>query len=61
MNHWVRELSSDMFPAMDAWAFTTAKEDAVTAFTEQGIEWLKQMIADARAAGPTPIRDRSTE
>jgi hypothetical protein len=38
-----------------------AKEDAVTAFTEQGIEWLKQMIADARAAGPTPIRDRSTE
>jgi hypothetical protein len=36
-------------------------EDGVPAFTEFGIECLKQIIADKRAAGTAPPKVRSTE
>ncbi len=37
------------------------KDDAVTAFTNDGIENLKQIIADMRAEGRVPRRIPSTE
>jgi hypothetical protein len=36
-------------------------EDGVPTFTEYGIECLKQIIADERAAGTAPPKVRSTE
>jgi len=36
-------------------------EDGVTAFTEHGIECLKQIIADERAAGKAPPQINSRE
>jgi len=36
-------------------------EDGVTAFTEYGIECLKQIIADERATGKAPPPIQSTE
>jgi hypothetical protein len=36
-------------------------EDGVTAFTEYGIECLRQIIADERAAGDAPPQVKPTE
>lgn len=47
---WLHE-SIDMDPEDGRIYVCTGKDDAVTAFTEDGIENLKQIIADLRADG----------
>ena len=51
---WLHQLSIDMFPADGClWVYGFG-EDGVTAFTEDGIEILHQLIVDERAAGRAP-------
>jgi hypothetical protein len=50
----LRELSIDMFPKDGCLHVYGVGEDGVTAFTEYGIECLKQIVADERAAGKSP-------
>jgi len=51
---WLFDLSIDMFPEDGClWVYGVG-EDGVTAFTEYGIECLRQIIADERAAGRAP-------
>jgi hypothetical protein len=56
---WLHELSIDMFPEGGRPHVHRGNDDAVTAFTDDGIEYLKQIIADLRTAGqarsPIPI------
>lgn len=58
---WLHELSIDMFPEDGCLYICRGKDDAVTAFTDYGIECLKQIIADERAAGRAPRFTPSTE
>jgi hypothetical protein len=58
---WLWELSIDMFPEDGCLRVYGVGEDGVTAFTGYGIECLKQIIADQRAAGRAPPRTQSTE
>ena len=58
---WLHELSIDMFPEDGCLCIYGVGEDGVTAFTEYGIECLKQIIADERAAGRAPPSIQSTE
>ena len=58
---WLWELSIDMFPEDGCLRVYGVGEDGVTAFTEYGIECLKQIIADERAAGRAPPPIQSTE
>lgn len=46
---WLHELSIDMFPEDGCLHVYGIGDDGVTAFTEYGIECLKQIIADERA------------
>jgi len=51
---WLFDLSIDMFPEDGClWVYGVG-EDGVPAFTEYGIEFLRQIIADERAAGRAP-------
>jgi hypothetical protein len=51
---WLHELSIDMFPEDGRlWVYGVG-EDCVTAFTEGGIENLRQIIVDERTAGHAP-------
>ena len=51
---WLHELSIDMFPEDGRlWVYGVG-EDSVTAFTEDGIENLRQIIIDERTAGRAP-------
>jgi hypothetical protein len=45
---WLHELSTDLFPEDGRLHVYRGKDDAITAFTEDGIENLKQIIADMR-------------
>jgi hypothetical protein len=58
---WLRELSIDMF-AEDGclWVYGLG-EDGITAFTDYGIECLKQIIADESPAGTAPTPVQSTK
>jgi hypothetical protein len=58
---WLHELSIDMFPEDGCLYVECGKDDALTAFTEGGIENLKQIIADMRADGRAPRRASSPE
>jgi hypothetical protein len=58
---WLRDLSIDMDPEDGCLHVYGVGEDGVTAFTEDGIENLKQIIADMRADGRAPPRKPSTE
>jgi hypothetical protein len=58
---WLHELSIDMFPEDGRLYVCRGKDDALTAFTDDGIENLKQIIADMRAAGRAPRRTLSPE
>jgi hypothetical protein len=51
---WLHELQIDMFPEDGCLHVYGIGEDGVPAFTEYGIECLKQIIADERAAGRAP-------
>ena len=51
---WLHDLSIDMFPEDGClWVYGVG-EDGMTAFTEYGIECLRQIIAEERAAGHEP-------
>ena len=51
---WLHDLSIDMFPEDGClWVYGVG-EDGVTAFTKDGIECLRQIIADEKAAGRGP-------
>jgi len=58
---WLCDLSIDMDPEDGCLHVYGVGEDGVTAFTEDGIENLKQIIADMRANGRAPPRKPSTE
>ena len=58
---WLYELSIDMFPEDGCLRVYGVGEHGVTAFTEYGIECLRQIIADERAAGRAPPQVKSTE
>ena len=52
---WLFDLSIDMFPEDGClWVYGVG-EDGVPAFTEYGIECLRQIIADAAGHGP-PVK-----
>jgi hypothetical protein len=51
---WLHDLSIDMFPEDGClWVYGVG-EDGVPAFTRDGIENLRQIIADEKAAGRGP-------
>ena len=58
---WLHELSINMFPEDGCLRVYGVGEDGATAFTEHGIECLKQIIADERAAGKAPPQIKSRE
>jgi len=58
---WLYELSIDMFPEDGCLRVYGVGEDGVTAFTEYGIECLKQIIDDERATGRAPKPTRPTQ
>jgi hypothetical protein len=58
---WLHDLSIGMFPEDGCLRVYGIGEDGVTAFTEHGIECLKQIIADERAAGEPPPQIKSRE
>jgi hypothetical protein len=51
---WLHDLAIDMFPEDGCLHVYGLGEDGVAAFTEYGIECLRQIIADQRAAGNAP-------
>ncbi len=56
---WLFELSGDMFPEDGClWVYGVGK-DGVPAFTKDGIDNLRQIIADQRAAGRAPTSSRA--
>lgn len=58
---WLHELSINMFPEDGCLHVYGVGEDGVTAFTEYGIECLKQIIADEKAAKSTQNSIKTTE
>jgi hypothetical protein len=58
---WLHELSINMFPEDGCLHVYGIGDDGVTAFTQYGIDCLKQMIDDERAAGRAPKPVRSAE
>jgi len=58
---WLHELSIDMFPEDGCLHVYGPGEDGVTAFTESGIECLRQITADERAAGRAPRQIKPTK
>ena len=58
---WLFELSTDIFPEDGClWVYGVGA-DGVPAFTKDGIENLRQIIADERAAGRAPPRTKAPE
>jgi hypothetical protein len=57
---WLHDISIAMFPEDGCLRVYGVGKDGATAFTEHGIECLKQIIADERAAGraPPPMKSR---
>jgi hypothetical protein len=51
---WLQELSIDMFPEDGRLYVYGLGDDGVTAFTQDGIEGLRQIIEDERDAGRAP-------
>jgi hypothetical protein len=58
---WLRDLQVDMEPEDGCLWVHGVGEDGVPAFTAYGIECLKQIIADERAAGRAPPKIESTK
>jgi len=58
---WLHELSINMFPEDGRLHVYGVGEDGVTAFTEYGIECLKQIVAAERAAGRAPKPTRPAQ
>ena len=53
---WLYELSISMFPEDGCLHVYGVGEDGVTAFTQYGIECLKQIVDDQKAGGRAPKR-----
>ena len=51
---WLFDFSIDMFPEDGCLHVYGVDEDGVTAFTQDGIDNLKQIIEDERKAGSAP-------
>ena len=58
---WLHDLSIDMFPEDGCLHVYGVGEDGMTAFTEYGIECLRQITADERAAGNAPPQVKPPE
>ena len=58
---WLHDLSIDMFPEDGCLHVYGVGDDGVTAFTQFGIECLKQIIADERTAGRAPPQVKPTK
>jgi hypothetical protein len=58
---WLHELSISMFPEDGCLHVYGIGEDGVTAFTQHGIDCLKQIVDDERAARRAPKPVRSAE
>ena len=58
---WLHELSISMFPEDGCLHVYGVGDDGITAFTKYGIECLKQIVDDERAAGRAPKPARSAE
>jgi len=58
---WLHDLSIDMFPEDGCLHVYTGEDDGITAFTDDGIENLKHIIANMRADGRAPRRTAPTE
>ena len=58
---WLHELSINMFPEDGCLHVYGVGQDGVTAFTQYGIECLKQIVDDERAAGRAPKRSPSAQ
>jgi hypothetical protein len=58
---WLWELQMDMFADDGCLRVYGVGEDGVPAFTDHGIECLKQIIADKRPAGTAPPKAQSTK
>lgn len=58
---WLRDLQVDMEPEDGCLWVHGVGEDGVPAFTAYGIECLKQIIADERAAGRAPPKIELTK
>jgi hypothetical protein len=58
---WLHDLSISMFPEDGCLHVYGVGEDGVTAFTEYGIECLKQIVADQKAAGRAPKPTRPAQ
>ena len=58
---WLHELSTDMFPEDGCLWIYGVGEDGVPAFTKDGIDNLRQIIADERAAGRVPPQVKPTK
>ncbi len=59
--NWLHDLSINMFPEDGCLHVYGVGEDGVTAFTEYGIECLKQIIADEKAARSAPTSIKTTK
>jgi hypothetical protein len=58
---WLFELSTEMFPEdCCLWVYGVG-EEGVPAFTKDGIENLRQIIADERSAGRAPPQVKSAK
>jgi len=58
---WLHDLSIDMFPEDGRLHVYGVGENGVIAFTDYGIECLRQIIGDERAAGNAPPPVKPTE
>lgn len=58
---WLWELQMDMFADEGCLRVYRVGEDEIPAFTDYGIECLKQIIADKPAAGTAPPKVPSTK
>jgi hypothetical protein len=58
---WLHDLSIDMFPEDGCLHVYGVGEDGVTAFTQDGIDNLKQIIEDERRAGNAPPKPGSAD
>jgi hypothetical protein len=59
--NWLYDLSTDMFPEDGCLWVDGVGENGVPAFTKDGIENLRQIIADQREAGRAPRELKSDE
>ena len=53
---WLHELAMELFPDRGCLRVFGVGDDVTTAFTRDGIDYLKDLVAEARRAGIAPPR-----